>query len=75
MTNSNDEEVALLRESFDHFDKDGNGRIDREEFSALLAALSEDFSREEAAIGFQVIDVDHSGRISFDEFLAWWTEQ
>jgi calmodulin len=75
MTGVNEDDVADLRESFDYFDKDDNGSIDRAEFAALLAALSDDFSRREADIGFDAIDVDHSGRISFDEFLAWWTEQ
>ncbi|MEZ4459409.1 MAG: EF-hand domain-containing protein [bacterium] len=62
-----------LRETFDHFDEDGNGHIDRKEFTHLLDALGAEMSAEEAAIGFEIIDSDGNGSIEFSEFLSWWT--
>ncbi len=64
-----------LRETFDHFDRDNNNRIDKAEFAELLAALGADMSDEETAIGFSVVDRDNSGSIDYREFRAWWGAQ
>jgi Ca2+-binding EF-hand superfamily protein len=64
-----------MKEIFDHFDGDGNGLIDRKEFSKLLDALGADMSPDELAIGFELIDVDHNGLIDFREFATWWHER
>lgn len=64
-----------LRETFDHFDSDSNGRIDRAEFNRLLDALGAGMSPAEADTGFDAIDSDHSGAISFAEFEAWWGDR
>jgi calmodulin len=66
---------AELRENFDHFDGDDNGRIDRQEFAQLMAALDAEMSEEDLDIGFGIIDTDGSGQIDFGEFAAWWEEQ
>jgi calmodulin len=65
------------REVQAHFiqaDADGDKRIDRKEFRALLTDLEADMSPEESEIGFDEIDTDNDGLIDFDEFLAWWQE-
>jgi calmodulin len=59
---------------FIHADTDGDKRINRNEFRALLTDLEADMSPEEAEIGFDEIDTDSDGLIDFDEFLAWWQE-
>lgn len=64
-----------LRETFDHFDDDHNGSIDREEFAYLLDALGAGMSPEEVLIGFDIIDANGNGVIEYDEFLAWWTSR
>lgn len=61
-----------LRENFDHFDGDGNGRIDRVEFKRLMDALGADAPEDELDVGFDIIDADNDGRIDFDEFSIWW---
>ncbi len=65
--------LAELRENFQHFDRDRNGRIDFAEFVRLMDALQAELSEEEARIGFETIDRDGSGRIDFDEFHSWWS--
>ncbi len=62
-----------LYETFDHFDGDANGIIDRAEFGRLCAALGSDFTDDELAIGFGAIDTDGNGVIDFEEFAEWWT--
>ena len=64
-----------VREIFDHFDRDGNGTIDRREWGSLLEALDADFTEEEAAVGLDAVDANRNGKIEFKEFMRWWTEQ
>jgi calmodulin len=67
---------AELRETFDHFDKDDNGIIDRQEFRALLQdGLNAEMEAEELEMGFAIIDKDGNGTIEFDEFAAWWLDR
>ena len=63
-----------VRETFEHFDEDDNGRIDREEFAAVMAALDAGMSEDELEVGFSEIDTDHNGTIDFDEFYDWFSE-
>ena len=64
-----------LRETFDHFDRDNNNKIDRQEFAELLDALGAGMSDEEVGVGFDVIDTNHNGQIEYTEFRAWWGAQ
>ncbi|MEW5743445.1 MAG: EF-hand domain-containing protein, partial [Myxococcota bacterium] len=62
-------------EIFRAYDRDASGSIDRSEFSRLLEALGMDVSEEELAIALDVVDANRSGRISWDEFKAWWASR
>jgi len=70
-----DDTLAELRETFNHFDVDENGFIDIEEFAHLLDTLHADMSPDEIRIGFRAIDADRNGLIDFDEFCAWWGDR
>ena len=61
-----------LRETFDHFDRDRNNKIDRSEFAELLDALGAEMSADEVQVGFDIIDNNHNGWIEYQEFRAWW---
>ncbi len=67
--------IAELRETFAHFDTDGNGLIDRQEFFRLIDAIDPNIDGEERNLGFSVIDSDGNQRIDFEEFCAWWRER
>ena len=64
-----------VREIFDHYDRDGNGTIDKREWGSFLDALDSQFTEEEAAAGLIAVDVNRNGKIEFREFMKWWTEQ
>ena len=64
-----------LRESFDHFDVDGDGRIDLAEFGKLCVALGGEIDDEHRNIGFNAVDTNRNGSIDFEEFAAWWGDQ
>ena len=76
MANSkpNEEELDELREAFDYNDRDGDGRMQVDEFSAMLDELEAEMSDSDVEIGFKDIDTNDDGLIDFDDFLAWWTE-
>jgi Ca2+-binding EF-hand superfamily protein len=64
-----------LREMFDHFDRDNNNKIDRQEFGELLDALGAGMSDDEVGVGFDVIDSNHNSAIEYSEFREWWGGQ
>jgi Ca2+-binding EF-hand superfamily protein len=68
------EELDELREAFDYNDRDGDGRIQVDEFSAMLDELEAEMTPKDIEIGFQDIDTNDDGLIDFGEFVAWWTE-
>lgn len=70
----NDEQLDELRETFDYNDRDKDGRIQLDEFSAMLDELEADMSPSDIEIGFKDIDTNDDGLIDFEEFVAWWAE-
>jgi Ca2+-binding EF-hand superfamily protein len=67
-------DLDLLFKTFDRFDGDRNGRIDRAEFRRLLEALG-GASSAELDLGFDRIDADRTGTIDVVEFSKWWTSR
>jgi len=64
-----------LRENFEHFDRNSDGKLDVDEFAALMEALGALEPGESAAIGFGAIDTDGSGLVEFDEFARWFSQR
>ena len=69
-----EEQLDELREAFDYNDRDSDGRIVLSEFIDMLDELEAEMSGEDAQVGFQDIDTNDDGRIDFEEFVAWWSE-
>lgn len=67
-----EQRIDEIKEHFNFFDRDNNGRIDVDEFGELLQVLSPDAGDEQIHKGFSLVDTDGSGYIEFDEFLSWW---
>ncbi|KAL6056185.1 Calcium-binding allergen Ole e 8 [Balamuthia mandrillaris] len=62
---------------FRSYDRDGNGVLDKQELSHLLADLFMSHGFGEPSIAhinaaMQSLDKDGNGKISFSEFLPWW---
>ena len=70
----NEEQLDELREAFDYNDRDGDGRIQLDEFSAMLDELEAGMTDNDIEIGFQDIDTNDDGLIDFQEFVTWWAE-
>jgi Ca2+-binding EF-hand superfamily protein len=58
-------------EMLERIDTNGDRNIDFREFSAMMRNI--DHAVTEAALhaGFDKIDTDRNGKVSFDEFSAW----
>jgi len=68
------DELDELRETFDYNDRDADGRIQKDEFVAMLDELDAGMTVQEMEIGFQDIDTNDDQLIDFAEFVVWWTE-
>lgn len=62
-----------LKEEFAAADRDGDGRIDFEEFARLMQDLEAGMSTTDLRIGFGEIDTDADGLIDLCEFAEWWS--
>lgn len=74
-TSLSDDEIEEIREIFSHFDADGNGVIEQDEFGALLRALDDTIGEDEIRAGLKALDGNRNGVIDFDEFLDWWADR
>ena len=64
-------ERVKLRDTFDAYDLNGSGDIDRHEFKLMLRDLCMPLEGDELRAAFDAIDGDGSGEIDFEEFEAW----
>ena len=65
------EDRVRARENFRLTDADGDKQITFDEFVTFMADFDPGMSADELRIGFDEIDSDHDGVISFDEFRNW----
>ena len=50
-------------------DDNGNGNLDRAEFTKAIRQFKLEISDDQISLIFNVFDADKSGTLSFDEFL------
>lgn len=67
-----EQELQEVKETFDHFDTDKNGVIDRNEFRELLKSLDPGFREEDVLMGLKVLDENDNDVIDWEEFRDWW---
>jgi len=63
------EELTRIRQTFDKWDIDHDGGIDKEEFRKVLLAIN--ISEEDISSMFDRADLNHDGRINYEEFMNW----
>lgn len=66
-------ETESLREAFNKFDKDQSGSIEESEIIQLAKELGHEVTLEEVQAIFREIDTNKDKKISFDEFVIWWS--
>eukprot|EP01052_Picozoa_sp_SAG31_P005815 SAG31_NODE_261_length_18904_cov_115.315554_4_plen_2049_part_00 len=67
-----EERSMMLKSTFEAFDGDGNGVLDRAEFKRMAKAIKLDANAKELEAYFKEIDQDKSGEIDFAEFVVWY---
>jgi len=64
-----------VKQTFEYFDSDKSGFIDRKEFASVLHYLvGGKLSEDDVELGFQEIDVDGNGTIDIAEFQSWYLQ-
>lgn len=71
--------VEKVRRRFEHFDVDGNHRLDYPEFKEMCAQLMNakekgDIAEPRLKRWFKEADTDGSGAVSFNEFVVWYVK-
>ena len=64
-----DEFVEEIKQTFDLFDKDKSGSIDRQELGEVFKSLGQHYTDQELQEMIDEIDDDGNGAIEFAEFL------
>ncbi|KAL0031643.1 hypothetical protein WJX77_011345 [Trebouxia sp. C0004] len=65
-----EQQVAELKEVFAVYDEDGAGQLNQATF--VEAIVSAGYEREEAVQMFDIVDADHGGSVSLEEFMDWY---
>jgi hypothetical protein len=63
---------SLLKSVFQNFDKSGDGFIDVDEMELMCKELGVDVTHADFTDTLRALDVNHDGKISYEEFTNWW---
>lgn len=70
------EELQKMRESFEKYNLDGKGRIESKDLKMFVKCdIGCDISDEYLEQVIQMLDVDESGYLGFEEIVNWWTSE
>ena len=67
-----DEQCDEVKEAFEYFDYNKDGRISMEEFKYILNKLGEEFNEKEIKEIFDTMDADEDGYLDYNEFIKTW---
>eukprot|EP00933_Yihiella_yeosuensis_P054483 TRINITY_DN52949_c0_g1_i1.p1 TRINITY_DN52949_c0_g1~~TRINITY_DN52949_c0_g1_i1.p1 ORF type:complete len:231 (-),score=46.91 TRINITY_DN52949_c0_g1_i1:216-908(-) len=64
----------VLQQSFEIADRDGNGSLNKMEFSVLMRRVAPHLSGKVIEATMRAVDTNRDGTISFEEFSSWLQE-
>ena len=70
-----DDYIPEIKDAFNFFDKDNDGKISCKEFKSLLVKLSKEYQEKDVDELFKALDLDVDGYINIDEFINLWKFQ
>ena len=70
-----DDYIPEIREAFNFFDRDNDGKISCKEFKNMLVRFSKEYQDKDVDELFKVVDLDLDGYINIDEFINIWRFQ
>ncbi|KAI7743829.1 hypothetical protein M8C21_026965 [Ambrosia artemisiifolia] len=62
--------IDEMRQVFDKFDKNKDGKISKEEYVSAVDILGNKTAKSDVAKAFKAIDTDGDGFVSFEEFMV-----
>ena len=62
----------IVKQTFDTYDADGSGTIDKNELAKLSKELGHSLSDRELEDALKDLDTNEDGVIDFSEFQRWW---
>jgi len=65
------EEYADIKESFEHFDKDNDGKLNALDFFGVLKFLGEEATEDSAKQLLERLDSDNDGLLNFEEYKGY----
>lgn len=60
-----DDQSGILLDALRHFDRNGNGYLEREELRRVLTTIGEPLPPEDYEDMLRLVDVNHDGKISY----------
>ena len=70
-----DDYLPEIKEAFEFFDKNNNGKITCKDFKKLLVKLSKEYTEQEAEELFKTLDLNAEGEININDFINLWKFQ
>ena len=62
----------VVKKTFDKYDKDGSGAIDKDELAKLSEELGRPLTDDELVAALKDLDLNKDGVVDFSEFKRWW---
>lgn len=70
MNGPSDKDILELKQAFDMFDKNNDGKISSEELGCVLRTLGHNHSQKEVEEMIKNVDTNENGFVEYDEFLT-----
>ena len=67
--------IKEIKDAFDFFDSDNDGKIPCKELKKILVKHSKEYEEKEVDELFQMLDLDQDGYININEFINLWKFQ
>ena len=67
--------ILEMKEAFQLYDKSGDGFLDSKEMGELMRSLGRNPTEEEIYNIMAEVDVDHNGKLDFEEFVVLMNEK
>ena len=64
-----------IKEAFEFFDKNNNGKISCKDLKKILVKLSKEYNEKEAEELFKTLDLNSDGEININDFINLWKFQ
>ena len=70
-----DDYLPEIKNAFEFFDKNNNGKISCKDFKKILVKQSKEYTEEEAEQLFKTLDLNSEGEININDFINLWKFQ